>query len=422
MFFFGYIAVLATIATRALAFNVALFTNGAFVSTSSETPNTRAALQANGHTVSDFTGFTATDFMAAHAANDVIVIPEMENGNLNAALDAAGRAALASGPVLVHGTNFVDNGASDLLNGVWTLGVGGNGEFANSGTSSKQPGAPGAFAAAPASVINRSGVLPLASSGTMTVVYSNDANGEAVVATSSATGRVVFFAYDFFDGSFADWLGVQQAALEFLVSTTAGGDPHLKGLFGIKFDVFGKPNANYSLLVTPAFEVNMQVAQFGPAKRYMTHMSVLYRGTSIAFDGWALRARKAELIKHFDALNATIKIDSWVMTIDLCPQHQLKFVAMHSGNINFLDLDVHVPGCHNAYGGLLGQTYQCKYATKKFQWSRVMEESFRVPTLTAPSGTYSPDAECAHEDEYAGAAIQGTTKSTGTATTMVQLR
>jgi hypothetical protein len=73
------------------------------------------------------------------------------------------------------------------------------------------------------------------------------------------------------------------------------------GLYGIKFDVFGKPNANYSLLVAPAFEINMRVAQFGPELRYMTHMSVLYHGKSISFDPWALQTRKAELIAHFES-------------------------------------------------------------------------------------------------------------------------
>jgi hypothetical protein len=206
----------------------------------------------------------------------------------------------------------------------------------------------------------------------------------------------------------------------------AGGDPHLRGPFGgIKLDVFGKPNANYSLLVAPAFEVNMQVAQFGPELRYMTRMSVLYHGKSISFDGWALLTRKAELIKHFESLNATIKIDGWVMTIDLCPNHQLKFVAMHStdgSKINFLDIEVRVPGCHNAYGGLLGQTYQCKYLTERFDWSRDMEESFRVPTLETPSGSYSPAAQCAHEDDYQGAPVRGTATSIEGVVTMAQRR
>jgi hypothetical protein len=205
-----------------------------------------------------------------------------------------------------------------------------------------------------------------------------------------------------------------------------GGDPHLYGPFGgIKLDVFGQPNANYSLLVAPAFEVNMQVAQFGPELRYMTQMSVLYHGKSIAFDAWAIKSRANELVKHFEALNATITIDGWDMTIDLCPNHQLKFVAMHStdgSKINFLDIEVRVPGCHNAYGGLLGQTYQCKYLTERFDWSRDMEESFRVPTLETPSGSYSPAAQCAHEDDYQGAPVRGTATSIEGVVTMAQRR
>jgi hypothetical protein len=69
--------------------------------------------------------------------------------------------------------------------------------------------------------------------------------------------------------------------------------------------------------------------------------------------------------------------------------------------------NVWLPGCHNAYGGLLGQTYQCKYAREKFDWSREREEAFRVATLETASEMYSPLATCAHEDEYRGEAIRG---------------
>jgi hypothetical protein len=185
--------------------------------------------------------------------------------------------------------------------------------------------------------------------------------------------------------------------------------------------VFGKPNGNYSLLVAPAFEINMQVAQFGPELRYMTQMSVLYRGKSIAIDAWALQTRKNELIEHFEALGANITINGWKMTIDLCAHHQIAFVSMHStdgSNINFLDVEVRVPGCHDAYGGLLGQTYQCKYATEKFNWSRDMEENFAVPTLETPSGSYSADADCAKEDEYQGPQLRTDTVSADGAVTM----
>jgi hypothetical protein len=198
-------------------------------------------------------------------------------------------------------------------------------------------------------------------------------------------------------------------------STSAGGDPHLKGMFGIDFDVFGVSGANYSLLIAPAFAINMQVSQFGPELRYMTRMSVLYRGKSIAFGPQAVRVRAAELIKHFEALGAKATIDGWVITVDLCPQHQVKFTSMHAidgSQINFLDLEVSVPGCHDSYGGLLGQTYQCKYAKEKFDWSRDKEDSFRVPTLETPTGSYSPTANCANDDYRGrGDAINGSTQS-----------
>jgi hypothetical protein len=98
----------------------------------------------------------------------------------------------------------------------------------------------------------------------------------------------------------------------------------------------------------------------------------------------------------------------------LCSQHTISFATRHSDGINFLNLEVSVPGCHDAYGGLLGQTYQCKYAHEKFEWSREREEAFRVATLTTASGMYSPLAECAHEDEYRGEAIRGGSFSNGT--------
>ena len=91
------------------------------------------------------------------------------------------------------------------------------------------------------------------------------------------------------------------------------------------------------------------------------------------------------------------------MTVDLCPMHELTFTSMHAtdgSNVNFLDVSVSVPGCHDAFGGLLGQTYQCKHATEPFVWSRQMEDAFRVPTLTTPSGTYSADGVCADESQY----------------------
>jgi hypothetical protein len=201
-----------------------------------------------------------------------------------------------------------------------------------------------------------------------------------------------------------------------LQSAAASGDPHLAGAHGITFDVYGKPAANYSLLVAPAFEVNMQLADRGPEMRFMTSMAVLYQGKSFIIAPWTVKTNSAELIAHFESLGAKVNIDTpnWIITIELCAHHTIVFATRHSDGINFLNFEVSVPGCHNAYGGLLGQTYQCKYAREKFEWSREREEAFRVATLETASAMYSPRATCAHEDEYRGEAIRGGSFSNGT--------
>jgi hypothetical protein len=189
-----------------------------------------------------------------------------------------------------------------------------------------------------------------------------------------------------------------------LNGATASGDPHLSGPHGIKLDVYGEPSAIYSLVSTPAFEINMQLADRGPELRFMTSMAVIYQGKSFIITPWTVKTSSAELIAHFEALGAKVSIDTndWIITIELCAQHTIEFATRHSGDINFLNLEMRVPGCHDAYGGLLGQTYQCKYATEKFEWSREREEAFRVATLETSSGSYSATASCAHEDEYRG--------------------
>jgi hypothetical protein len=178
-----------------------------------------------------------------------------------------------------------------------------------------------------------------------------------------------------------------------VTSASASGDPHLVGANGIKFDVYGKPAANYSLLVAPAFEINMQLADRGPEMRFMTSMAVLYQGKSFIITPWTVKTNSAELIAHFEALGAKVNIDTpnWIITIELCAQHTISFATRHSDNINFLNLEVRVPGCHNAYGGLLGQTYQCKYATRSLNGRANAKKRFalrhwkRRVTRTRPS-------------------------------------
>ena len=74
---------------------------------------------------------------------------------------------------------------------------------------------------------------------------------------------------------------------------------------------------------------------------------------------------------------------------------------------NYQDVEIVAPGCHDAYDGALGQTYKCKYADgEPFVWSHEQEESFRLPTLFTPSGSYSVEAAC--DAEPAGSSLSGT--------------
>jgi hypothetical protein len=194
----------------------------------------------------------------------------------------------------------------------------------------------------------------------------------------------------------------------------ATGDPHLSGAHGIKFDVFGAPGAKYSLLVAPAFEVNMQLATRGPELRFMTAMAVLYRGKSFTITPGTATAKRAELIAHFESLGSKVSINNERITIELCAAHTISFEAQHDKTMSYLNFEMQVPGCHDSYGGLLGQTYKCKYATETFKWSREHEKAFRVATLNTASGSYSPAAECAHEDEYRGKPMSADSFSTKT--------
>jgi hypothetical protein len=187
---------------------------------------------------------------------------------------------------------------------------------------------------------------------------------------------------------------------------SVSGDPHVVGAHGIKFDFNGVAGGNYTLVSAPGFEITMQLAQTGPEVRYMTSMALLYRGTSVVIKPMKLKWRVAELQKHFDALNVKTTFGDWTMSVELCAGHTIKFTAMHSidgSDLNFLDVALDVPGCHDAYGGILGQTYQCKYATEKFVWVEgdvATEEMFRIPELTTTTGAYKPDGKCADEQEY----------------------
>lgn len=201
------------------AANVALFFNSAFVDTNNdgtgEAYNLQQALIAQGHTVTTFTGFTKADLDAVLVNNTVLVIPELQNGNLSPALseDAALTIAL-----------FVNNGGTLLM---FDPGDGDPLAVVNKafpgfeltsagpavGTISKAPGAGGTvFENGPATLtVNLNATdtilassLPTGGTGftaTSSIIYADD-NGNAVVAMITVGGgHVVVLGWDWFDAA-----------------------------------------------------------------------------------------------------------------------------------------------------------------------------------------------------------------------------
>lgn len=244
--------------------------------------------------------------------------------------------------------------------------------------------------------------------------YATDAAGNLKALLLLSNGRCVFFSscgpFVVQDGNINNrkrtLFTAQTTGLGGGSATSAIGDPHIRGLFGINIEFFGKGDRAYSLVTAPSFEVNMRLSNAGPDERFMTSLSVLYRNTSYVITPWGLASKKTEIINHFESLGSTVAFaGAWIMTIELCPHHKLKFTAHHTTDefaLNYLNFEFDVPGCHDSYGGVLGQTYKCKWANEKFVWSREMEESFRVPTIKTASRTYSPTAmiDCAAENDF----------------------
>jgi hypothetical protein len=226
--------------------------------------------------------------------------------------------------------------------------------------------------------------------------------GSNVLSLEPDFGDLYFFV-PLTDGRFGNY-GLRT------IGSTANGDPHLTGAGGIKFDFEGVANGAYSLFVTPMFAINMLLASGGPKKRFIHEVGILAGGKSIKFGPWAFKLRREELTTMFESVGATVEFHrGTIMTLTLCDDHVLALTTRHSAHqvhnhsINFLDVSVTVPGCHDDFDGALGTTYHCEYAlghTPFGPWTREREETFRIANLTTSTGAYSPKAKCPHRDKH----------------------
>jgi hypothetical protein len=225
----------AVCAGQAGAVTISVFDNPSYVDTvggpTSESETIQVTLASLGHTVNTFTGISAAEFAAAGAAADLMLFPEIERGDLNAALDDAAREAITDyvsggGAVIVMGSDLIYD--KTFLNGVFGYSLTGTVFFETYRLdATAASGTP--FAGGPAAlswndvigVIDRS-TLP---AGALDLYHGENVN--AVFAAPFGDGIVIRLGWDWFralplgdrDGG---WIGVLDTAVNYAASY---GDP-----------------------------------------------------------------------------------------------------------------------------------------------------------------------------------------------------
>ena len=220
-------------AGAARAVNIAYFNDVAFVDTSREGAILSGALADSlGHTVTQFTGTTAAAWTTALRTADVLVIPELESGNLFVALPLDTRSVLI-GYVLSGGGLIVNDSVFNtgpLLNGLFGYALaegfplrGGGGSPSNLNAAAA---AGTAFAGGPPTLPASNavdayltsslppGALSLYESGTATTVFAAD----------MGSGRIVSLGHDWFEiPSPVEWVAVLGSAVTYVDTSVPQG-------------------------------------------------------------------------------------------------------------------------------------------------------------------------------------------------------
>jgi hypothetical protein len=214
-------------AGTAFAADVAVLINTAYVGYNpgdyhDEASNVEATLVSQGHTVNTFTDISATGFNDAVSGQDALVIPELESGDLNAAIDAAARTALAD--FVSSGGIFIGFGSNEdryisLVNAVFGFSLS-SGSYGDPYSLNAIDAAGTSFEGGPASLPYNNDTTDIddASLPPSTKIIYNSGSDVGVFMAPFGSGWVIFIGWDWFDaaptGSLDNgWLSVLNAAV-----------------------------------------------------------------------------------------------------------------------------------------------------------------------------------------------------------------
>ncbi len=212
--------------------NVNMLKLSGYVDIAREQQNLQLALEFNGHTVTTFDAIDGASLSAMLAdTSNVLVIPELERGNLYSGLSAAARAAIVDyvergGMLLLAGDG--SNNDVALLNGLFGYNIAtGYQKVASSLNSTLAAGT--VFQGGPTSLGNTNAVLSKATSSLPAGAlgyYVGGGGRTTVFFVPEGAGYVGFLAYDWYNASHtADWREVWHRALSYnAVSADADGD------------------------------------------------------------------------------------------------------------------------------------------------------------------------------------------------------
>ena len=204
--------------------NVTVFDNGSYVDTTSggasaESDNVQASLAGFGHAVSTFTSIVAADIITALSGQDVLAVPELENGDWIPDTDATAALAnfVSSGGTLIKFGFSGDN--AGFLNAVFGFSV----IETNASASTNQNVAGSPFADGPATLPNANGTdgLTLSSLPPGAIVhYLSGTSIATVVEIPFGSGSVFYLGYDWFNAAptgsqDGGWLDVLNTASSF---------------------------------------------------------------------------------------------------------------------------------------------------------------------------------------------------------------